>query len=80
MGCPKGHSLRYSGCALRIGSFPDVFRKNIPSSIKAKIKSYPGLNHMFQPCLTGEASEYAQIEQTISPEVLSDIISFIKEL
>ena len=58
----------------------EVFRKNIPSSIKAKIKSYPGLNHMFQPCLTGEASEYAQIEQTISPEVLSDIISFIKEL
>ena len=58
----------------------EVFRKNIPSSIKAKIKSYPGLNHMFQPCLTGETSEYAQIEQTISPEVLSDIISFIKGL
>jgi hypothetical protein len=35
---------------------------------------------MFQPCLTGEANEYAQIEQTISPEVLSDIIAFIREL
>jgi hypothetical protein len=38
------------------------------------------LLELFLPCLTGEASEYAQIEQTISPEVLSDIISFIKEL
>ena len=39
----------------------DFFRKNIPDLTKAKIKSYPELNHMFQPCLTGEANEYAQI-------------------
>ena len=58
----------------------EVFSKNISPNIKVKTKSYPGLNHMFQPCLTGEANEYAQIEQTISPEVLSDIITFIQEL
>ena len=58
----------------------EVFSKNISPNIKVKTKSYPGLNHMFQPCLTGEANEYAQIEQTVSPEVLSDIIAFIQEL
>ena len=58
----------------------EVFTKNISPNIKVKTKSYPGLNHMFQPCLTGEANEYAQIEQTISPEVMSDIITFIQEL
>ena len=57
----------------------DVFRKNIPDLTKAKIKSYPGLNHMFQHCVTGEANEYAEIEHTISLEVLSDIVAFIKK-
>ncbi|MBR6586845.1 MAG: alpha/beta hydrolase [Kiritimatiellae bacterium] len=57
-----------------------IFKRNISVDVKAKIKSYPELNHMFQPCITGEANEYAQIEQTISPEVLSDIVAFIKEL
>lgn len=28
----------------------------------------------------GEANEYAQMEQTISPEELTDIVAFIKEL
>ena len=42
-----------------------------------KIKSYPRLNHLFQESKTGEINEYAKIEQTISPEVLSDITNWI---
>lgn len=42
-------------------------------------KSYPGLNHLFQESITGSINEYAQIEQTISPEVLSDILIWMKK-
>lgn len=40
-------------------------------------KKYEGLNHLFQPCTTGDVSEYATIETTISEEVLSDITEWI---
>jgi uncharacterized protein len=38
---------------------------------KVTIKELPGLNHLFQPCKTGAPSEYASIEQTIDPAVLT---------
>lgn len=40
-------------------------------------KKYEGLNHLFQPCATGDPSEYATIETTISEEVLSDMTNWI---
>lgn len=41
-------------------------------------KEYPGLNHLFQPCDSSQAGlNYGAIEQTIAPEVLSDISSWI---
>lgn len=43
------------------------------------IKSYPQLNHLFQESTTGELDEYGKIEQTISPEVLSDVTNWILE-
>lgn len=42
-------------------------------------KTYPGLNHLFQECETGRADEYGKIEQTLSPDVLSDITFWIKK-
>lgn len=42
------------------------------------VKEYPALNHLFQHCTTGNVSEYRMIEETISPEVLEDIVRFIK--
>lgn len=42
-------------------------------------KSYPGLNHIFQESITGEMNEYANIEQTIYPEVLSDILHWMRK-
>jgi hypothetical protein len=43
------------------------------------IKSYPGLNHSFQPATTGMPNEYATIETTIAPEVLEDILAWLNE-
>lgn len=52
--------------------------KSAPSLQKLlTAKKYEGLNHLFQPCATGDVSEYASIEQTISEEVLSDIAEWI---
>ena len=44
----------------------------------AKIKFYPNLNHLFQPCETGLPNEYSDIETTVSPEVLEDIANWVK--
>ena len=41
------------------------------------IKLMPGLNHLFQPCKTGEVAEYETIEQTMAPEVLELIADWI---
>lgn len=41
-------------------------------------KAFPGLNHMFQHCKTGGVNEYGQIEETISPEVLDLMVSWIQ--
>jgi pimeloyl-ACP methyl ester carboxylesterase len=47
---------------------------------KNMIKTYPGLNHLFQHCTTGMPDEYGKIEETISAEVLTDITEWIKKL
>ncbi|MDE6368230.1 MAG: lysophospholipase, partial [Muribaculaceae bacterium] len=47
---------------------------------KATVKEYPGLNHLMQHAVTGDVEEYKTIEETISPEVLSDIVNFIKSV
>lgn len=49
--------------------------KALPEAI---VKEYQGLNHMFQHAKTGDITEYSQIAETISPEVLTDIAQFIK--
>ena len=44
---------------------------------KADIREYESLNHLMQHAVKGTIDEYGQIEETFSPEVLSDITSFI---
>ncbi|MDE5849733.1 MAG: alpha/beta hydrolase [Muribaculaceae bacterium] len=46
----------------------------------AKVKCYPDLNHMMQHAKTGDVSEYKEIEETISPEVLEAITDFLHSL
>lgn len=55
-------------------------RRFLPANESHLIKSYPGLNHLFQHCETGQPDEYGNIEETISEEVINDIITWIKGL
>lgn len=57
-----------------------AIRRLLPSSPRHLFKSYPALNHLFQHCTTGLPTEYGQIEETISPEVLRDIADWIGSL
>lgn len=43
------------------------------------VKAYPNLNHLFQTCEKGTLAEYGQLEETINPEVLKDIIEWIRK-
>jgi uncharacterized protein len=44
------------------------------------VKELPGLNHLFQECETGSPAEYADIEQTLSPEMLNKIATWISKV
>lgn len=39
---------------------------------------FQGLNHLFQPCKTGDVGEYAQIETTIDELVLTELSAWMK--
>ncbi|MBQ3882875.1 MAG: alpha/beta fold hydrolase [Bacteroidales bacterium] len=45
-----------------------------------EIVPFEGLNHLFQHCGSGDSSEYKDIEETISTEVLEKISSWVKGL
>ena len=55
--------------AVRSGGNPDV-----------KTIKFPELNHLFQHCKTGLVSEYGEIEETFSPEVLRIMTAWIQGL
>ncbi len=64
-------------------------QSNLPAIEKAlaeggnkniKIMELPNLNHLFQNCEAGVVGEYAQIEETISPEVLEIISKWILQV
>ncbi len=57
-----------------------AIQRLLPRSKKNLVKEYPGLNHLFQHCTTGLPTEYADIEETISPEVLQDIVEWVSRL
>ncbi len=44
---------------------------------RSLVRSYPGLNHLFQHAKTGSPSEYGSIEETIAEQVLLDIQDWI---
>ena len=50
----------------------------LPDGSRNVIEEKAGLNHLFQHCRTGEASEYKAIEETFSPEVLDEIAGWIR--
>lgn len=64
---------------------PDENLRAIDEALKAggnkdyTVKELPGLNHLFQTAKTGSPSEYAKIEETISPAALEIIGNWISE-
>lgn len=58
---------------------PSLCEHNARNLVKnVVVKVYPDLNHLMQHAVTGTVEEYRQIEETISQEVLDDILDFIK--
>ena len=57
-----------------------VIKENLPANDKHLIKEYDSLNHLFQHCIPATALSYGAIEETISEEVLHDIVAWIKAL
>lgn len=52
-------------------------QSNAPNAI---VKTYPYANHLMQHAATGDVAEYKTISETISPDVLTDIVTFIKSV
>lgn len=57
-----------------------VLQQHLPASEKHLIKEYDALNHFFQHCTPTTTLSYGQIEETISPEVLSDMVTWIQTI
>ena len=58
----------------------EALKAGLPSGGKNLVRAEEGLNHLFQHCVTGEFSEYKEIEETFSPEVLSGMTAWILSL
>ena len=63
---PAKENLELIGAALKEGGNQDV-----------TLKAFPKLNHLFQASQTGLPSEYGQIDETMSPEVLKVVSDWI---
>jgi uncharacterized protein len=63
---PAKENLELIGASLKAGGNENV-----------TLKAFPKLNHLFQTSQTGLPSEYGEIEETMSPEVLKTISDWI---
>ena len=69
--------------SLDLQVLPDQNMPLIEKSLKEggntrfETKVFPGLNHLFQHAKTGQLSEYGQIEETMAPEVMELVASWI---
>lgn len=66
---PAVKNIRAITSALEIAG-----NKNVETRI------YPGLNHLFQECITGLTDEYAKSEQTLAPVILNEVGEWLKEV
>ena len=58
------------------------FKKSMnPNTLtRSTFKAYDDLNHLLQPCIKCDVMEYATIETSMSPIVMTDILTWIKSL
>ena len=57
-----------------------TLEKLLPQNGKHFFKGYPDKNHLFQSCTKATSLQYGEIEETIAPEVLEDIVKWVKGL
>ena len=57
-----------------------LLRELLPADGKHLIKEYPQLNHLMQSCTRETSLSYGEIEETVSPQVLEDIVQWVKGL
>lgn len=91
-GLPGGYSesvpvtVSGSGSNFRSATAPTAETRSVSRSASVSvpensyvnvIKAEIGLNHMFQHCRTGEVSEYKEIEETFSPDVLAEMTAWL---
>lgn len=60
---------------INLDAIKDVLTK--AGNKNVTVKAFPKLNHLFQESKTGLVTEYGQIEQTFSPDVLDEISDWI---
>ncbi len=53
-------------------------RSALASNRSATIKTWPGLNHLFQTAGTGRVSEYESIAETFNPDVLAELVAWVR--
>ncbi|MDE6452463.1 MAG: alpha/beta hydrolase, partial [Odoribacter sp.] len=58
----------------------EFIRKGITANGNNRISTiaYPHLNHMFQTAEKGLPVEYSDIEETIAPQVMQDMVNWLK--
>lgn len=54
-------------------------RAALAANPDATVHTFPGLNHLMQPTQTGNPAEYAAIETTIAPEVLTYVTNWLTQ-
>ena len=58
----------------------EALRNGLSGHTTDMIKEVEGVNHIFQTCTTGRVDEYKEIEETISPDVLTTITNWLSGL
>ena len=68
-------------CQVPVNNLESI-RKGIGANgnTRVKTKVFPGLNHMFQTAVSGLPVEYSDLEETVSPAVLKEMLDWMKAL
>lgn len=57
-----------------------AMKKYLKKNSLHHFETIPGVNHLFQECMTGSPSEYGDIEQTFAPQVLDKMVNWLNQL
>ena len=58
----------------------EALRSGLPDNPYNKLERVEGVNHLFQHCQTGMATEYRDIKETFAPEVIEMLVGWLSNL